>query len=266
MKPSPLLITFAVALFIQCSNPAGQEKQVQQNAKTEMALNGKWIRNGHNGLMSITFKNENLVEVDFGDDNQVEVVSGYTVQNDTIIFVDQKGAQCAEKGMYKMYLSSYYVAFDLIDDMCNGRIKSTLGYWVRPEYPDVMKEMEHKITKKDDPELHLERGRMYLALGNSAKAKIDLSAYIATDSTNARAYINRAGTCFPNDLVGVINDCNKALNIEPDLKNAYFLRGLARYGLGEKEQACNDFTKAIDLGFSILRIAEEQRCAEFWDE
>ena len=42
--------------------------------------------------------------------------------------------------------------------------------------------------------------------------------------------------------------------------------GLARYELGEKEQACEDFRKAIELGFSVLRVAEQQRCPEFWDE
>ncbi len=65
-------------------------------------------------------------------------------------------------------------------------------------------------------------------------------------------------------MKGAVDDCNKAIALEPDNKNAYFLRGLAKYELGEKEQACEDFSRAIELGFSILRIAEEQRCAEFW--
>jgi len=29
------------------------------------------------------------------------------------------------------------------------------------------------------------------------------------------------------------------------------------YELGEKEQGCEDFCKAIELGFSVLRIAEQ---------
>jgi hypothetical protein len=40
---------------------------------------------------------------------------------------------------------------------------------------------------------------------------------------------------------------------------------LARYESGEQEQGCEDFSKAIELGFSILRIAEQERCIDFWD-
>ena len=67
-------------------------------------------------------------------------------------------------------------------------------------------------------------------------------------------------------MEGVVFDCNKAISIDPNSKNAYFLRGIARYELGEKEQGCEGFSKAIELGFSILRIAEQEKCAEFWDE
>jgi tetratricopeptide (TPR) repeat protein len=60
-------------------------------------------------------------------------------------------------------------------------------------------------------------------------------------------------------------DCNKAISLEPDNKNAYFLRGLARYELGEQEEGCEDFNKAIELGFSVLRIAEQEKCIDYWN-
>jgi len=66
--------------------------------------------------------------------------------------------------------------------------------------------------------------------------------------------------------MGVVADCNKAISLEPNNKNAYFIRGLARYELGEKEQGCEDFNKAIELGFSILRIAEQERCIDYWNQ
>jgi len=66
-------------------------------------------------------------------------------------------------------------------------------------------------------------------------------------------------------MKGAVDDCNKAIALDPENKNAFFLRGLAEYELGEKEKACEDFSRAIELGFSILRIAEEQRCGEIWD-
>ncbi|NCC88511.1 MAG: tetratricopeptide repeat protein, partial [Clostridia bacterium] len=95
-------------------------------------------------------------------------------------------------------------------------------------------------------------------------AKDNFDQYLSTDSLDARVYVNRAGTRFPGDLSGVIQDCSKAIALDPQNKNAYFLRGLAHYELGQKEQGCRDFEKAIELGFSVLRIAEQERCIDFW--
>ena len=114
--------------------------------------------------------------------------------------------------------------------------------------------------------MFLNRARIYLATGITQQAKDDFDSYLLTDTLDARVYLNRAGTIFPNDLNGVVSDCNKAISLEPNNKNAYFLRGLARYELGEKEQGCEDFSRAIELGFSVLRIAEQERCIEFWDK
>jgi len=39
---------------------------------------------------------------------------------------------------------------------------------------------------------------------------------------------------------------------------------LASYELGHKERACEDFNRAIELGFDILKEAEYEKCAEYW--
>jgi tetratricopeptide (TPR) repeat protein len=150
--------------------------------------------------------------------------------------------------------------------MCNGRIKMTMGYWTKPNFEELTGELSEKISATENPKLYLSRARMYLALGKSQEAKADLKVYLENHPDDARALINRAGTRFPADMEGAVTDCNKAIALEPENKNAWFLRGLAHSELGSKEQACEDFSKAIDLGFSILRIAEEHRCAEFWEE
>lgn len=93
----------------------------------------------------------------------------------------------------------------------------------------------------------------------------DFYNYIKSDSTNTRVYINRVGTRFTNDMKGGVFDCNKAIALDSNQKNANFIRGLALYELGEKDQACESFSKAIELGFSILKIAKQEKCAEFWN-
>ncbi|MCB0669523.1 MAG: hypothetical protein KDC80_27050 [Saprospiraceae bacterium] len=79
-------------------------------------------------------------------------------------------------------------------------------------------------------------------MADTPAAWSNLNYYIEHSVTDSR---------FPNDMSGVVEDCNKN-------RNAYFLRGLARYELGEKSEACLDFSTAIDLGFSILAIAEKE--------
>ncbi len=229
------------------------------------SLQGKWVRMGHSGPVALEFKPNGTAEVDFGNDQSTDVVTDYGIDKNTIRFSDKEGAMCPEPGEYTFDKTYYYVAFDLVDDMCNGRIQMTMGYWTKPNFEELLGALGQKISETQNPELNLARARIYLATGKAQKAKADLDVYLAQNPNDARAFINRAATRFPADMKGAVDDCSRAITLDPENKNAYFLRGLARYELGEKEKACQDFSRAIELGFSILRIAEEQRCEEFWN-
>ena len=258
-----LLIVLSTGVFLTSNATTKQNNQT--NTNSENTLLGKWVRIGLTGPIAFEFKDNGLVEADFGNDQTVDVIAGYELSGDTIRFIDKEGHMCEGTGLYKVYQTDYYVSFDLIDDNCGGRIKTTMGFWTRPDFNDLLKTLGDEISESPEPELYLHRARIYLATGMPKPAKDDLDKYLLTDTPEARAYVNRAGTRFPNDLSGVIADCNKAISLDPNDKNAYFLRGLARYESGEKEQGCEDFSKAIELGFSILRIAEQERCIDFWD-
>jgi tetratricopeptide (TPR) repeat protein len=257
MKSTILLLNLT---FLFCGILNAQQK----NASSE--LQGKWVKMGHSGPVALEFKSNGTVEVDFGNDQTTDVVTGYETNGNRISFIDKEGAMCPEPGVYEFEKNDYYLSFDLVDDMCNGRIKMTMGYWTKPISEELTGELSEKISATENPKLYLSRARIYMALGKSDEAKADLDVYIEQNPGDSRALINRAGTRFPKDMEGALKDCNKAIALDPENKNAYFLRGLAHYELGSKEQACEDFSKAIDLGFSILRIAEEQRCAEFWND
>lgn len=265
MKTKFIYLTILlVGLLLSCKNNTVNTNQI--TAKNNNTLIGKWIRIGHSGPICFDFKENGLVECDFGNDQTIDVVAEYEIQNDTIRFIDKQGQMCKGHGQYKFYHSEYNLAFDLIEDKCGGRIKTNMGYWTKPNFKDILITLDKELSKSPNPNSLINRARIYMAVGESKPAKKDLDSYILNDSTNARAYINRAGTRFPNDLEGVVFDCNKAIVIEPNNKNAYFLRGLARYDLGEQEKACEDFNKAIELGFSILKVAEQEKCAEFWNK
>jgi tetratricopeptide (TPR) repeat protein len=257
------LVLLSTGIFLACNSNKKQNNQTV--TKSEKTLIGKWVRISQIGPIGFEFKENGLLEGDFGNDQTVDISARYEMSGDTIRFTDLEGQMCWGYGQYKVYQTDYYVSFDLIDDDCGGRIKATMGFWTRPDFNDLLKALDDEISKSPQPELYLTRARIYLAIGMINMAKDDFDKYLLTDTLDARVYVNRAGTRFPNDLNGVILDCDKAISIDPNSKNAYFLRGLARYELGEKEQGCADFSKAIELGFSVLRIAEQERCIDFWN-
>lgn len=268
MRKTLVLLTIStIGLLISCNQNTKKNKQNEQKVvKTDNSILGKWIRIGQTGAICFDFKENGIVEVDFDNDNSVDILSEYNIQNDTIIFEDKEGKMCQEVGSYTIDKTDYYLAFNLVEDNCNGRIKTTMGFWTKPNYKELLKNLDKKISDTTNKNLYLNRARIFMAIGELPKAKLDLDVYIKNDSSNARAYINRAATKFPNDMKGVVLDCNKAISIDSTIKNSYFLRAIALYELGKKEKACEDFNKAIELGFSILRSAEQEKCAEFWEE
>jgi tetratricopeptide (TPR) repeat protein len=263
MKPNLIFLALMLALSTSCSN--NRYKEDQEISKANNTLIGKWIRMGHNGPTVFDFKENGMVEGAFGNDQTIDILSKYELRGDTLIFTDKEGEMCQGIGKYKVFQTKYYVSFELIDDDCGGRIKTSMGFWTKPSYMDIIESLDQKISLSPTPELYLNRARVFLAIGRVQKAREDFDSYISKDTLNPRAYVNRAGTKFPMDLKGVVFDCNKAISLQADNKNAYFLRGLARYELGEKELGCQDFSKAIELGFSILRIAEQEKCIDYWD-
>jgi tetratricopeptide (TPR) repeat protein len=50
------------------------------------------------------------------------------------------------------------------------------------------------------------------------------------------------------DYYGAIQDCDEILKIHPENANAYFTRGNSKFGLRDKEGACADLRRAIELG------------------
>ncbi len=256
------LILLSTGISFACNSNKKRTSQTITNS--ENTLIGKWVRIGQTGPIGFEFKDNGLVEGDFGNDQTVDIIATYELSGDTIKFIDKEGQMCTGYGKYKVYLTDYYVSFDLINDDCSGRIKTTMGFWTRPDFNNFLKTLNDEILKSPKPESYLNRARIYLATGMTKPAKDDFDKYLLTDTLDARVYVNRAGTRFPNDLNGVVFDSNKAIYLDPNNKNAYFLRGLAQYALGDEEQGCEDFSKAIELGFSVLRVAEQEKCIDFW--
>ena len=261
-----LFIFIAGILFSFNSIAVGNSNAQTLNNQNENEIVGEWLRMTYNGPVRINFKPDGIVEYDFGNTKKIDVTSSYQLKQDTIIFMDKEGDTCPEKGVYKLNVNKYYLAFGLIDDNCGGRIKKVSAFWVKPDHKKSLHELNSRISKTNSTDARLNRARMYMAMNQPKKAKPDFDYYINHEDASARIYVNRAATCFPDDMKGVVDDCNIAINIDPKNKNAYFLKGLALFDMGEKEKACESFKNAIESGFSILKVAERARCSEYWDK
>ena len=265
-NPSITFFAFALVFIAAFIAPKGSVASFQPaQASKDSLLLGDWLRMTPGGPVRISFQSNGMVGADFKNDKSLDVVSDYQMQGDTLTFTDREGKTCPAAGQYRVERTSHYMALNVLEDTCNGRVKMMMGFWVKPDFQKRLQALSKKIERQPRPALHLQRARMYMAMGKPEKARSDLDYCISQGTPDARMYINRASTHFPANLEGVIADCNKAVALNPKLKNAYFLRGLAFSGLGNQEAACKDFSKAIALGFTALRKAEKKRCKEFWD-
>jgi len=52
------------------------------------------------------------------------------------------------------------------------------------------------------------------------------------------------------DYKGAIEDCNKAIELNPNYAKTYYNRGNSKIRLGQKDDDCLDFSKAGELGLA----------------
>jgi len=59
---------------------------------------------------------------------------------------------------------------------------------------------------------------------------------------------------------GAIQDFNKAIEINPNLAQAYLNRGLAKISLGQKKDGCLDLSKAGEMGLAVAYDSIKEHC------
>ena len=91
IKLISLILLFTGVIFTPI---AASQQYNQTTAKPENTLAGKWVRIGQTGPIAFEFKENGWVEADFGNDQTVDVISGYEISGDTIKFIDKEGQMC----------------------------------------------------------------------------------------------------------------------------------------------------------------------------
>ena len=94
--------------------------------------------------------------------------------------------------------------------------------------------------------------------GDYSGAIEDCSKAIELNPENAIAYYNRGGAKLRQENYrGAIEDYSKVIELNPEFVIAYYNRGNARYALEDYRGAIGDYTKALVLSKLLLTTTEE---------
>ena len=147
-----------------------------------------------------------------------KVISKYATTNNVITIVDKEGYSCDKPGEYIIDNDDYYLSIDLLKDDCDGRIITTIGYWTRSNFKELISNLDSLINiSPNNKDYYLSRARINMAIGRPNLAISDLDKYILIDSSNGEAFLS------PGYTVGILLQEPPLDETKNVLENAVFL-------------------------------------------
>ncbi|MFH1876587.1 MAG: tetratricopeptide repeat protein [Candidatus Omnitrophota bacterium] len=152
------------------------------------------------------------------------------------------------EGKYQVLKEEYRISSE--------RVREIEEQWQRGARPLILKEVFNYlyfyIYITDDyavtPALYTNRGNVYYIQGNFPQAISDLTKAIEINPNLTEAYHNRGfAYAHQGNPSQAISDFTKAIEINPNYADAYCLRGLTYVQQGNLPQAISDCTKAIEI-------------------
>ena len=123
----------------------------------------------------------------------------------------------------------------------------------------AMKDFSKVInTDRDNEEALIMRANIYVKQNKTQQAIIDFKKAIITNPNNGSAYIGRARMYINQKKYdAALDDLNEAIKIKPD-GEAYFLRGGIKSVKNDTSGACKDLKAAANLGYeeAIAKVDE----------
>lgn len=129
-------------------------------------------------------------------------------------------------------------------------------YWEHKQYDNALDDMDSIIAFQPYGDYYFEKGKKQYAIGRYAEAletfkDVKKARYRAlTDSVSYLAY---SASC-----IGKLGDTQKALKMYQETLDEYtpnatlyYLRGITYFDIGRKEEGCEDWQKAIEMGMKI---------------
>lgn len=107
-------------------------------------------------------------------------------------------------------------------------------------------------TGEQKIQLLIMKGNYYKSIGDFQNAGLAYDEAFALDNQNAVILNNQASVLIElEDYQGAFEKCNQALDLQPEMMEAYFNRGIANEMLRNVEAACMDWEQAFILGSSV---------------
>ncbi|MGK7949257.1 MAG: tetratricopeptide repeat protein, partial [Xenococcaceae cyanobacterium] len=107
---------------------------------------------------------------------------------------------------------------------------------------------EEPVTALSQEVVYFYLGNSYYYQGNYQQAISDYDRAIEIDPQLADAYNNRGNAhSYQGNYQQAISDYDRAIEIDPQLAQAYYNRGIAHSYQGNYQQAISDYNKAIEI-------------------
>lgn len=116
---------------------------------------------------------------------------------------------------------------------------------------EAIADLEYYLTYMTKNEIaYYKGGTIYLSLNKYDKALVWLNRAIFMNSNIIDYFIARVQAHEGlQDYNSMMNDCSRALDINPNEGIIYYKRGIAKYNLNDKDGACKDWKNAVRFDY-----------------
>lgn len=177
------------------------------------------------------------------------------INNSNYISYNERGMAYFEVGEFELAKADFEKALELnpnsISAITNiARVSLALG-----ENETAISYIDKGIENanaEQKVELLILKGNYYKSIGDFENASKTYDEAFMLDSENAVILNNQASILIEQEnFEGALEKCNLALEINPEMMEAYFNRGIANEMLRNVEDACLDWEQAFILGSSV---------------
>jgi len=158
----------------------------------------------------------------------------------------------AKLGEFERAVADYTKALELAPNRLANYVRRGLAYRELRQLERAREDFEKAISMRDDP-VKRGTGRDVVYVGGGEAADWVAKAYVGRAAVNGKR----------RDYSGVIEDCTRALDLDPECGVALLLRGIAHYNRREVDRAIEDLSRAIEVGSDNMADAYRVRSRAF---